>query len=100
MPYTTDSRGYDKLVEDNPEAVRILAEGDSWFSIGGFPGSNLLFPLRLPRPAILVSLAQPGDTIRRMSSIASNHPDVSRNHPACSSLARASAVSTSDRPHS
>lgn len=59
--------------DDRQYRYRILAEGDSWFSIGGFPGSNLLFPLRLPRPAILVSLAQPGDTIRRMSAIASNH---------------------------
>ena len=59
--------------DDRQYRHRLLAEGDSWFSIGGFPGSNLLFPLRLSRPAILVSLAQPGDTIRRMSAIASNH---------------------------
>lgn len=32
MPYSTDSRGYERLVENHPEAVRILAEGDSWFA--------------------------------------------------------------------
>lgn len=32
MPYTTDSRGFQSLVADNPDAVRILAEGDSWFA--------------------------------------------------------------------
>ncbi|MEJ2136439.1 MAG: hypothetical protein P8X86_14510 [Desulfofustis sp.] len=32
MPYTTDSRGYNRLVRDNPGATRILAEGDSWFA--------------------------------------------------------------------
>ena len=32
MPYTTDSRGFRSLAADNPEAVRILAEGDSWFA--------------------------------------------------------------------
>lgn len=52
---------------------RILAEGDSWFSIGGFPGSNLLFPMELHRPSIIVNLGYPGDTIRHMAKIASNH---------------------------
>ncbi len=32
MPYTTDSRGYQSLVQQYPSAVRILAEGDSWFA--------------------------------------------------------------------
>jgi len=32
MPYTTDSRGFKNLAANNPEAVRILAEGDSWFA--------------------------------------------------------------------
>ncbi len=32
MPYTTDSRGYRSLVDNYPEGVRILAEGDSWFA--------------------------------------------------------------------
>ena len=58
---------------DRQYRYRILAEGDSWFSIGGFPGSNLLFPMQLHRPTILVNLGYLGDTIRRMSRIASNH---------------------------
>ena len=58
---------------DRQYRYRILAEGDSWFSIGGFPGSNLLFPMRMDKPTILVNLGYPGDTIRRMAKIASNH---------------------------
>lgn len=68
---------------DRQYRYRILAEGDSWFSIGGFPGSNLLFPMRLQHPAILVNLGYPGDTIRRMAKIAANHhlrQAMSRSH--------------------
>ncbi|MBB3167738.1 SGNH/GDSL hydrolase family protein [Simiduia aestuariiviva] len=32
MPYTSDSQQFDELVADNPDAKRILAEGDSWFA--------------------------------------------------------------------
>lgn len=51
---------------------RVLCEGDSWFSLGAIPSSNLLFPLNFAQPTLLLNLATPGDTIRRMSSIASN----------------------------
>ena len=51
---------------------RILAEGDSWFTLGGLPTSNLLFTLRVPDTAIIVNCAMPGDTIRHMAEIASN----------------------------
>jgi hypothetical protein len=40
MPYTTDSRAFDKLCRDNPSAVTVLAEGDSWFA---FPRRYILF---------------------------------------------------------
>ena len=53
----------------------ILAEGDSWFSIGAFPSSNLLLELPLPKSSIVLNLAYPGDTIEHMSSIAGN-PDL------------------------
>ena len=49
---------------------RILAEGDSWFSLGGIPTSNLLFSLRFRRSTLIVNCAQPGDTIRRMAVLA------------------------------
>lgn len=58
--------------DDPAFAKRILCEGDSWFSIGAVPSSNLLFPLRFAQSTLLVNLAQPGDTIKNMSSISSN----------------------------
>ncbi|SBT11164.1 conserved hypothetical protein [Candidatus Propionivibrio aalborgensis] len=58
--------------DDPAFAKRILCEGDSWFSIGAIPSSNLLFPLRFEHGTLLVNLAQPGDTIKNMSSICSN----------------------------
>jgi hypothetical protein len=51
---------------------RLLAEGDSWFTLGGLPTSNLLFSLRFAGPAIIASCAMPGDTIRHMAEIAAN----------------------------
>jgi hypothetical protein len=61
---------------DNPSSPayrrRFLAEGDSWFSAGAVPTSNLLQQLRLAQPSIVLSLAQPGDTIVRMGSLAAN----------------------------
>jgi len=52
--------------------LRMLAEGDSWFSFGSWKLESMLTQLRLETPAAIVSLAQPGDTIRRMSDIANN----------------------------
>jgi len=66
-------------VPDSPEFVhRILAEGDSWFSIGAIPivtapgPTNLLRELMFGRPAAILSLADPGDTLRRMSTLVQN----------------------------
>jgi lysophospholipase L1-like esterase len=50
----------------------LLAEGDSWFSIGGFPPSNLLYGLRFRRRTMVASCASPGDTVTRMAEIARN----------------------------
>jgi lysophospholipase L1-like esterase len=50
----------------------ILAEGDSWFTLGGIPTSNLLFSLRFVKSTLVVSCAMPGDTIRHMSEVANN----------------------------
>src|SRR5258706_7948583 len=51
---------------------RILAEGDSWFSIGAIPSSNLLFELRFEKWTVILNLAYPGDTVAHMSELASN----------------------------
>ncbi len=58
---------YDVLYDN-----RILAEGDSWFSMGGMPTSNLLFSMKFKRFTIIVNCARPGDTIRRIGTIARN----------------------------
>ena len=42
---------------------RVLAEGDSWFTLGGVPSSNMLFQIQVSRPTALVTIAEPGDTI-------------------------------------
>lgn len=54
---------------------RILAEGDSWFSLGAIPTSNLLFSMRFSGFTLIVNCAKPGATIRRMGRIAAN-PDL------------------------
>jgi len=51
----------------------VLAEGDSWFTISGLPSSNLLLELRLRKSAQVFNLAYPGDTLRHMAALASNH---------------------------
>src|SRR5438874_3608775 len=51
---------------------RLLAEGDSWFTLGGLPTSNLLFSLQFQANTIIANCALPGDTIRHMSEISNN----------------------------
>jgi hypothetical protein len=51
---------------------RLLAEGDSWFSIGSLnlgKSANLLFPLAFSENTALVQLAYPGDTLRHMAQV-------------------------------
>lgn len=50
----------------------ILAEGDSWFTIGGVPTSNLMFSLRFRKATLIVHCAMPGDTIKHMSEMSKN----------------------------
>ena len=53
--------------------LRFLGEGDSWFSVNAVPWSaNVLEQLRFSQPSIVVTLAEPGDTVRRMSEISRN----------------------------
>ena len=51
---------------------RVLAEGDSWFSLRGIPSSNLLFQMKLPRTTIVVNMGSPGATISKMAEIAAD----------------------------
>lgn len=53
--------------------VRIMAEGDSWFTLGGLPQQcNLLNSLAVPNRTLIVSLAKPGDKIRSMANMWEN----------------------------
>lgn len=45
---------------------RVLAEGDSWFTLGAVPSSNMLFHIQASKPTALVTIAEPGDTIMNM----------------------------------
>jgi hypothetical protein len=50
----------------------FLAEGDSWFSYGSTKFRNILLSLSLPYRALVVDIAQPGDTLRRMHECSTN----------------------------
>ena len=68
--------GTDITSPDNPDnseyTHKILAEGDSWFSLGAIPTSNFLFPMKFNHAAITVNCATPGDTTRNMMDITEN----------------------------
>lgn len=54
---------------------RLLAEGDSWFTIGTLnlpESSNVLFKLRFDRAVAVVTCAYPGDTLQHMSDTTSD----------------------------
>lgn len=52
--------------------LKILAEGDSWFSFGSWRLNSLLNTLRFKQPVAIVTLAHPGETISRMAEIEHN----------------------------
>lgn len=59
--------------DDPGFALRFLGEGDSWFSTNAIPPSaNVLEQLHFNQPAAVLTLAQPGDSIRRMATISKN----------------------------
>jgi lysophospholipase L1-like esterase len=65
--------GDSPLSPDDPDyAWRFLAEGDSWFTMGAIPSSNLLFELRMKKRAVVLNLGYPGDTIANVSQLAIN----------------------------
>jgi hypothetical protein len=51
---------------------QFLAEGDSWFTVSGFPAYNLLFELRFRKHTRIVNCGMPGDTIKHMAQISRN----------------------------
>ena len=59
---------------------RLLAEGDSWFTLGSLnllQNSNLLFELEVATSTVIVNCAYPGDTLSRMVD-GINDPDFDR----------------------
>lgn len=62
-----DERDYNP--EDMQFKYRLLAEGDSWFTLRGFPTSNVLVHLDFPDKAIVVNCGKHGDTMRRMGKM-------------------------------
>lgn len=58
--------------EDPAFRKRILCEGDSWFTLGAIPSSNMLFQLKFAEPTILYNIASPGDTIINMANLSKN----------------------------
>ena len=50
----------------NAYALRLLAEVDSWFSLGSIPAHNLLMELQFARRVIVLNLAYPGDRVQNM----------------------------------
>lgn len=71
MPYTTDSRGYDRLIRENPGAVKMLAEGDSWFAyprrfIHFGASSNIVQILAERDYYVIYSTASIGDEVASM----------------------------------
>jgi hypothetical protein len=67
--YDTDTYTADNISgPDDPRfGQRLLCEGDSWFSLGALPSSNMLFPLRFRQSTLLMNLAAPGDTLLNMT---------------------------------
>src|SRR4051794_27250678 len=55
----------DRFPERNPRNFEqmVLAEGDSWFSLGGVPAGNILYQLQSAKPTLVVTIADPGDTM-------------------------------------
>ncbi|MFT3663939.1 hypothetical protein [Piscinibacter sp.] len=52
--------------------LRLLAEGDSWFTIGALnplKNANLLFAMRFEQTAVAINCATPGDTLKRMTEL-------------------------------
>lgn len=65
---TSDERFPGNNPDDARYKRRLLAEGDSWYSLGSVPYENLLMELDLPQKSIIVNIAEPGDEMVDMAS--------------------------------
>jgi hypothetical protein len=68
--HTARGVGEDGLFPFGDYALRALAQGDSWFSIGALPPgktSNLLLEMRSTRRIVIVQCADPGKVLRRFT---------------------------------
>ena len=70
--YPADLSSLDPATNPPDYAWRILAEGDSWFSFGSWKLQSLLRHLKFDQDTIIVSLAEPGDTLVHMADICGN----------------------------
>jgi lysophospholipase L1-like esterase len=59
-------------LDDSAYDWRFLAEGDSWFTIGAIPSSNLLYEMRLKKRTVILNLGYPGDTISNIAQLSAN----------------------------
>lgn len=64
--------------DDPTYAWRFLAEGDSWFTIGAIPSSNLLFELKLAKPTVILNLGYPGDTVQNIARLTKGNAEFER----------------------
>ncbi|MEO8629593.1 MAG: hypothetical protein ABI612_16065 [Betaproteobacteria bacterium] len=60
-----DIGGHDPDLAPKNYAQLALAEGDSWFSLGGVPAGNILYQLDFPQKTMVVNIADPGDTLMK-----------------------------------
>jgi hypothetical protein len=58
--------------DDGRYPWRFLAEGDSWFTVGAVPSSNLLYELSLNKPSLVLNLGYPGDTLANIAHLSAN----------------------------
>ncbi|MEH6457195.1 MAG: SGNH/GDSL hydrolase family protein [Cocleimonas sp.] len=73
-----ESEAISSFCDPSFHTQKIIAEGDSWFTIGGLRlknpwFSNILYTLRFQKQTLILNLAEPGDTLKHISSIPKNH---------------------------
>lgn len=64
-----DIEGEAQRVTLDTYALRLLAEGDSWFSYGSIPAHNMLTELQFDESSVVLNLASPGENLRMIRRI-------------------------------
>lgn len=75
LVYPCDALWMDPPPDLASHGRRLLAEGDSWFTLGTLNlvrSSNLLFHLRSATSTVIVNCAKPGDTVQHMARAAAD----------------------------